>query len=113
VNGWLPVDALHFEAAMVNAHGVASAFKGGIGQPGPLLPPVGDLLGTCGPVVQLAGLFGEAFGGQFPGGAQDVRVVVSGVAFLAGCVNGNVHGEPVALDQFAGEVMGQFPALVG
>ena len=34
VNGWLPVDALHFEAAMVNAHGVASTFKGGIGHAG-------------------------------------------------------------------------------
>ena len=97
---------------MVNAHGVASAFKGGIGQPGPLLPPVGDFGGTCGPIVQLAGLFGEAFGGQFPGAAQDVRVVVFAVAVFAWGVNGNVHGEPVALDQFAGKGMGQLSALV-
>ena len=97
---------------MVNAHGVASAFKGGIGQPGPLLPPVGDLLAPVARSSSSRVFSGEAFGGQFPGGAQDVRMVVSGVAFLAGCMNGNVHGEPVALDH-AGEVMGQFPALVG
>ena len=96
---------------MVNAHGVASAFKGGIGQPGPLLPPVGDLLGTCGPVVQLAGLFGEAFGGQSPGAAQDVCMVVSGVAFFARFMDGNVHSASVALDQFTDEIMDQLPAL--
>ena len=103
----LAVDALRFKAPVIDSRNLAGTLKGGIGHVGEQLPNLYNLSGTSRPVVQLAGLGREAFGGQFSGGAQDVGVMVFAVAILAGCVDCAVCGEPVFLDDGFCEVVSQ------
>ena len=104
---WPPesLEALAVQPAMVHP-----GFDAGGGQPfvlelGEAFAPGVDLAAFL--VVQFAGLFAKAVRAQPAGGEQDVGVVVAQVAFPARAVNGYVSGAAVALDQFAGKVVGQ------
>ena len=107
VDGRLSVDALGGQSPVVNTLGAARAGQGVIGHLGPALAPECDLDCTVGAVVQLAGLVSKAVGPKAAGGAEDVRVVVAGVALFARFVDGHVHGASVVLDQLHCQRMGQ------
>jgi hypothetical protein len=103
---------LGFKSAVIDAGRVASAGQRGIGHAGPALAHLLQVVFSLSSSLLGVQLCAQPVRPDFSGRAQDVRVVVSVVAFFARRMDGNIHCTAFAACHVLGKVQGQPPSLL-
>lgn len=109
--GRLPVDALVFQAAVIHPRLDAVFLEAFVHQLGPACAHSGQIVAPLAPGLLRVELVGQAIRADLAGRAQDMRVVVSVVAFLTWCVDRHIDRAAFAVCHFLSEVHGQPPTL--
>ena len=107
---------------MIDARRHVCLLKGGIGSYGPPFSHMNDLADSrphsafAAPRVVpfKRGFCAQSFQSDFAGGREQMSMKIPGIAarIITGCMDCNIHREPVAFDQFTGKPFHQFSAFL-